>query len=199
MAHATTDQLDEAAETMLGEFAQSWGLVLAAGLLTIGFGITLLVWPDTTLLVIAMLVGIWLIITALVQLVGAFAPGLSGGIRALFAVGGILSMVIGVALVKNIVSNDLDSARALALMSLLIGAAWLINGIGDLFAGLSHKDLVGRGWTIFSGVVGIIAAIVILAWPLKSLAVLAVVGGILLIIIGAVRVAAAFALRSARA
>jgi uncharacterized membrane protein HdeD (DUF308 family) len=188
----------EVDDTMVHDLARSWGLVLVWGLLTIGFGIALLVWPDSTLTVIALLLGIWLLIAGVLQLVAAFAPGLGGAVRTLFIISALLSLVIGVILVKNIVSSDLSSERSLALMSLLIGAAWLINGVGDLFSGLTHRDLEGRGWTIFSGVVGIIAAIIVLAWPLKSLAVLAAVGGILLIVIGVVRVGAAFALRSAR-
>lgn len=186
-------------QASLAGLARSWGLVLLAGLVTIGFGVALLVWPSETLLVVAALFGVWLIITGVLGLVGAFAPDVSGGIRALFGITGILSLVIGIALVKNVVGTETSQARALAFLSLLIGIGWLINGIGELFGALSSPEMTGRGWAIFNGILGMIAGIVVLAWPLKSLAVLATVAGILLVIVGVARVVAAFWLRGQRA
>jgi uncharacterized membrane protein HdeD (DUF308 family) len=167
-------------------------------LITIGFGIALLAWPDETLLVVAALLGIWLIITGVLGLFGAFAPDVSGGTRALFGLTGILSLVIGIALVKNVVGTETSQERALAFLSLLIGLGWLINGIGELFGAISSPEMPGRGWAIFNGLLGIIAGIVVLAWPLKTLAVLATIAGILLVIVGIARVVAAFWLRGQR-
>jgi uncharacterized membrane protein HdeD (DUF308 family) len=192
----SASSVDESVDPMLAQVARSWGLVLVWGLITLGMGVALLAWPKATLLVIAVLVGLWLIISGVLQLVGAFGPGLSGGARALFLISAVLSLVIGVILVNNIISPDLSSARSLALLSLLIGAGWLVQGISELFGALANKDMEGRGWAIFSGLLGIVASVVILAWPLASLAVLATVTGILLVILGAFRVGSAFALRS---
>jgi uncharacterized membrane protein HdeD (DUF308 family) len=195
---ATTGRPDPIQASLAG-VARSWGLVLLAGLITIGFGIALLAWPDETLLVVAALIGIWLIITGVLGLVGAFAPDVSGGTRALFGVTGILSLVIGIALVKNVVGSETSQERALAFLALLIGLGWLINGVSELFGAISSPEMPGRGWGIFQGLLGIIASIVVLAWPLKSLAVLATVAGILLVIVGIARVVAAFWLRGQRA
>jgi uncharacterized membrane protein HdeD (DUF308 family) len=194
---ATTDRPDPLQASLAG-VARSWGLVLLAGLITIGFGIALLAWPDETLLVVAALIGVWLIITGVLGLVGAFAPDVSGGTRALFGITGILSLVIGIALVKNVVGSETSQTRALAFLSLLIGLGWLINGIGELFGAISNPDMPGRGWGIFNGLLGIIAGVIVLAWPLKSLAVLATLAGILLVIVGIARVVAAFWLRGKR-
>lgn len=186
-------------QASLSAVARSWGLVLLSGLITIGFGLALLAWPAETLLVVAALMGIWLIITGFLGLIGAFSPDVSGGTRALFGVTGILSLVIGVALVKNVVGTETSQTRALAFLSLLIGLGWLINGIGELFGAVSSPELAGRGWAIFLGLLGIAAGIVVLAWPLESLAVLATLAGILLLITGIARLVAAFWLRSKRA
>jgi uncharacterized membrane protein HdeD (DUF308 family) len=195
---ATTGRPDPLQASLAG-VARSWGLVLLAGLITIGFGIALLAWPDETLLVVAALIGIWLISTGVLGLVGAFAPDVSGGTRALFGVTGILSLVIGIALVKNVVGTETSQARALSFLALLIGLGWLINGIGELFGAISSPEMQGRGWAIFQGLLGIIAGVVVLVWPLNSLAVLATIAGILLLIVGFARVVAAFWLRSQRA
>jgi len=190
------NQLPDPMESGVLSLARSWGLVLAVGLVTIGFGIVLLAWPKQTVGVIAFLFGIYLLISGVVRIVLAFAPDLSGGGRALFALAGVVSLLLGVFLVKNILSYDsYDKAKAAGLLALFIALSWLISGLSDLFSGLSSPGTPGRGGRIFVGVVGIIAAIVVLAWPIKSLVVLAVVAGIWFIVIGLFEVFASFALR----
>jgi uncharacterized membrane protein HdeD (DUF308 family) len=190
----TTSTFDDDA-TLVASLSRSWGLIVAWGVASIAFGAVLLAWPGRTLLVVALLTGIWLIVGGVLGIIGAFGPGLTGGTRALFIVSGVLSLVIGAALVANIVGDVGDQAKALSLLSLLIGAGWLVSGVGELIGGLSSPGQPGRGWTIASGVVGIIGSIIILAWPLSSLAVIAVIGGIFLIILGVVRVAVGLSLR----
>ncbi|HET8962079.1 DUF308 domain-containing protein, partial [Nocardioides sp.] len=45
-----------------------WGLVLTYGLLTMGLGLVLVLWPDQTLKVLAVLIGIQLILTGAFRL-----------------------------------------------------------------------------------------------------------------------------------
>jgi uncharacterized membrane protein HdeD (DUF308 family) len=186
------DPLQESVASVAG----SWAVLLVSGLLSIGFAIALLAWPKSTVTVIAFLLGIWLLISGLFQVLGGFTPHLSGGTRALYFFSGVVSLVIGVLLVKNIVSDEAGTtAKALALLSILIGAGWLVNGIARLVAAIGSPGLPGRGWAMASGVISIIAAIVVLAWPLGSLAVLVVVSGIMLMVIGIVEVIGALVLR----
>src|SRR6478735_1266565 len=93
--------------------AQSWGLVLLSGLISLGFGIVLLAWPASTVAVVAFLLGIWMIVLAIVRTVGVFAPGISGGARTLFGISALLYLVLGIFLVKNILSYDtIDQLKA---------------------------------------------------------------------------------------
>jgi uncharacterized membrane protein HdeD (DUF308 family) len=198
MSYTQLPQDADPLQDSMAAVARSWTLVLISGLFATGFGIALLVWPQSTLTVIALLLGLWLLIAGVFQLLGGFLPDLSGGTRALFFVSGIISLVIGIALVKNIVDDSTGSTeRALALLSILIGAGWLVNGISRLVGAIASPKLPGRGWSIASGVLGIIAAIIVLAWPLSSLAVLAWVTGILLLVIGIFEIAGALVLRRA--
>lgn len=200
MSYTNLPQDADPLQDSMAAVARSWTIVLISGLFSTGFGLALLVWPKSTLTVIALLLGLWLLIAGLFQLLGGFLPDLRGGTRALFFVSGIVSLVIGIALVKNIVSDSTGStARAFALLSILIGAGWLVNGITRLIAAIASPKLPGRGWSIASGVIGIIAAIIVLAWPLSSLAVLAWVTGILLLVIGIFEIAGALLLRRSAA
>jgi hypothetical protein len=48
--------------------------------------------------------------------------------------------------------------------------AWIVNGAVEVFAALSHRGMQGRGWTIFMGLLSVLAGIVVLVyrrsrWP----------------------------------
>jgi uncharacterized membrane protein HdeD (DUF308 family) len=55
----------------------------------------------------------------------------------------------------------------------------------------------GRGWTIFMGLLSVVAGVVVLVYPGISLVTLAVVLGVWLLVFGAMEVGLAFRLRSA--
>jgi uncharacterized membrane protein HdeD (DUF308 family) len=54
----------------------------------------------------------------------------------------------------------------------------------------------GRGWTIFMGLLSIVAGIVVLVYPAISLATLAIVLGFWLLVFGVMEIVLAFRLRS---
>ena len=61
---------------------------------------------------------------------------------------------------------------------------------------ISLPDLPARGWTIFFGVISVIAGVVVVAWPFGSLVVLTVVAGIWLVVIGMTEIVGGFAMRN---
>jgi uncharacterized membrane protein HdeD (DUF308 family) len=54
----------------------------------------------------------------------------------------------------------------------------------------------GRGWTIFMGLLSIVAGVVVLVYPGISLATLAIVLGLWLLLFGVMEIVLAFRLRS---
>jgi uncharacterized membrane protein HdeD (DUF308 family) len=60
---------------------------------------------------------------------------------------------------------------------------------------LSFDHLPGRGWQVFSGVIIVIGGGVLIIYPLDSIAILTLVAGIWLIVIGIVDVISAFQVR----
>lgn len=170
---------------------RTWGLVVAFSVATIALGVILLVWPKETVVVVAVLTGVYLVISGVFQLVASFASGEAGtGLRVLLAISGLLSVLLGIFAFR-------DLSHAVAILALLIGFGWLLRGIAELIEGLAGRGMPGRGWAITIGVLGIVAGIVVLVWPIKSLGVLVVVAGIWLVILGLVELVSAFALRKA--
>lgn len=170
---------------------RTWGLVLALALATLAFGVVLLVWPKETVVVVAVLTGLYLIVSGVFQLVASFTASEAGtGLRVFGAISGALSILLGLLAFRGIF-------QAVTILALLIGFGWLLRGISEIVEGIADKDMEGRGWVITIGVIGVLAGIVILVWPIETLSVLVWVTGIWLVVLGLFEVAGAFMLRKA--
>lgn len=158
------------------------------GVLTLLLGIVIMVWPHQTVLVVAVLFGIYLLVSGIAQLVQAVVGDLSGGHRALLAFSGIFSVVLGLLAFRSL-------THSVAILALFVGFGWLIRGIVVMVSAISEKGMPGRGWFIFSGALSAIAGVIILAEPAPSLTIIAWTSGILLVVLGIVEVIASFQLR----
>jgi uncharacterized membrane protein HdeD (DUF308 family) len=174
-------------ETGLAAIGRHWGVLLFLGITSIIVGIIALVWPGITVFVIAILVAAWLIVSGIFQIVRGFSRGLSGGMRALLFISGILSLILGLFAISG-------AFQAVEILAILIGIGFLFRGFGLLFTAAEVND--GRGWNIFGGIVMLIGGFVVLAWPGISLVTLAWVTGIWLVVGGIFEIIAAFKVRS---
>ena len=154
-------------------------------------GVAAVAWPGPTVIAIAVLFGIQLVMVGIFQFVSAFAGGgESGGVRVLSAVLGLFALIIGLYAIRHV----LVSVVALAL---LLGIFWIVNGFSEIFNALAHRDTRTGAGPASSGVLSILAGIIVLAYPGISLVTLALVLGIWLIIYGVMEIALAFRVRSA--
>ena len=174
-------------ESGLAAIGKHWGLVLTLGIVSVVIGIMALVWPGATILVVAILLAAYLIVSGIFQIVRGFSHGLSGGMRALLFISGALSLILGLIAISGV-------WRSVEILAIFIGIAFLFRGFGLLFE--SAESSVGRGWSIFGGILMLIGGFVVLVWPGISLVTLAWVAGIWLIIGGIFEIIAAFKLRS---
>jgi uncharacterized membrane protein HdeD (DUF308 family) len=178
-------------EATLRGVGRAWGWILAFGIISILVGIVAIFWPGATLVAIAILFAIQLIVGGVFRFVAAFAvPAESGWLRALQALLAILSFVLGIYLLGHV-------NLSLLVVALLLGAYWIAHGIVDLFVAVGHAELPGRVWMIVSGVLGIVAGIIVVVAPGISLYALTLVLGIWLIVFGVVSVVRALQIRSA--
>jgi uncharacterized membrane protein HdeD (DUF308 family) len=178
----------DAADVLAG-IGRHWGWVLTFGIITLLAGLLTVVWPDRTIVVIAVLFGIQLIVAGIFRFVAALAADEeSGGTRVLLALLGVLSLIVGLYAVRHL-------QVTVAALALLLGIFWIVNGAVETFAALSHRGMPSRGWTIFMGLLSIVAGIVVLVYPGISLLTLALVLGFWLLLYGIMEIVAAFRLR----
>jgi uncharacterized membrane protein HdeD (DUF308 family) len=169
---------------LLAEVGRNWGVLLFVGVLTLLLGLACVIWTSKTVTVLAVLFGIYLLISGIFQLVQALS---SGQHKALFAISGILSIILGVYFFKAI-NNDNQAA----ILALFIGFAWLFRGLTELIVGLQSKGEDGRGWLITGGILLILGAIVIFVYPSLAVGTLVWISGIVLIVVGISQIVGAF-------
>ncbi|MFC8382007.1 HdeD family acid-resistance protein [Nocardia sp. NPDC056952] len=167
---------------------KTWQTVLVTGLLAVVLGIIVLVWPGPSLLVAGILFGIYMVVSGIFQLIAAFTHLPSTSFRVLSFISGVLSLIIGVFCFR-------DDLTSIVLLGLFIGISWLFRGVAVLFAAISESGVPGRGWQIFYGIISALAGVVLIVWPISSIATLVWVVGIFLIVIGVMEVITAFGIR----
>jgi uncharacterized membrane protein HdeD (DUF308 family) len=176
-------------------FRHWWSrLALVGGVVSLIMGIIILVWPKETLVVVAVLLGIWLLIAGVANLVQAvFAPeSRSGGLRVLKAIMGILYLVAGVFCVRH-------AFTTVTFLAVLLGVAWLVAGVMEVFSAFGEGV---SGWYRLSafalGLLSILAALVVLIWPTPSLVTLTWLAGLWLLVLGIAQIIMAIRLLRAR-
>jgi uncharacterized membrane protein HdeD (DUF308 family) len=95
---------------------------LLLALVDIAAGVIALAWPGPTALVLVLIVGIWAIIGGLVEIGAAFRAGEPGGTRAMFILGGLVTVAFGVVLCARPDVGALTLALLFGLFSLIYGA-----------------------------------------------------------------------------
>ncbi len=177
------------ARAVLDRLGHAWWLVLLLGVVSLVAGVLIFFHPFAAIRVAAIILGIWLLVSGVFQLAQSFDRGLETVARVLSAVSGVIGIVLGIICFDSVEDR-------ITLLTLFIGIWWIIRGVMQLVVG---SDLDGgNGFMIFLGVLGILAGVVVLVWPIASLAVLAIVAGLWLLVLGVVEIIAAFRLRSIR-
>jgi uncharacterized membrane protein HdeD (DUF308 family) len=168
--------------------AQAWQGALFLGVVTLILGVIVAAYPTTSLSVIAVLIGVLMIISGLVHVVRVFDS--SEQHRVWLGIAGLLFMVAGVVLIRHL-------HLSLALIGLIVGITWIVQGMSALVGGFAGEVREGRGWWIFFGVISLIAGIVVVSSPLASVTTLAVLVGIWFVVMGVMEIIGAFMLRRA--
>ncbi|KAB1148195.1 HdeD family acid-resistance protein [Streptomyces luteolifulvus] len=176
---------------VLARLGRSWTWILASAVTTLVPGILILVWPDETLHVLAVLLGLYLLVTGAFRFVEVFARD-EAGERLPGLLVAVLYVLAGVLCLRN-------PLQTVAALSLVVGIVWLVSGILTLFTALAAKGMPHRGFVLGAAVIGILAGIVVLALPFESARALTRMLGLWLVLLGLVEVVVALAWRSALA
>jgi hypothetical protein len=193
MEAAMSDHAVETSDPLFDrrEFAGAWGLVLAYGVVCLGLGIVLAVWPEETLVVVAVLIAIQLIVSGVLRIVLAIAAGsVDTGVRVLAGLTGGLALVVGLLCLR-------DPVQTILIVGLLLGVWWVVSGVVDVITAVVAPVPGRRAWDLGAGIVSILAGGFLLVNPELTLGVLVFVVCAWLFIAGVIAVVIALKLRGA--
>jgi uncharacterized membrane protein HdeD (DUF308 family) len=169
-----------------------WKSTLVSGILTLIVGVLVLSWPGISVLAAAIAFGVYLLITGVAQVVFAFSLHVSAGSRILLFISGAASLILAVLAFRHF-----GQGYAVLLLAIWIGIGFVFRGVATKVSAVSDPTLPGRGWSIFLGVITLLAGIVVLASPFASIVTLALVVGVWLAVIGLFEIVASFGIRKA--
>ena len=102
---------------------------LLLGLIDIAAGVVALVWPGPTALVLVLIVGIWAFVGGFFEIFAGFQSGETAGTRAMFILGGLISIAFGVLLFARPGIGAVTLALLFGLFSLIYGISQITLGI----------------------------------------------------------------------
>lgn len=156
-------------------------LQIVGGIVATILGLCLLFWPGKSILVLTIILGIYFTCVGVIRIISAFTlSGVPGGWRVLEALTGVFMLIAAAIIFKN----TGGSASFLLLFSaIMIGVSWIFEGILSLTetAGAFHS-----GWSIFAGIISILAGIIVIFSPISSAIMLITFAAIAMVIFGIV-------------
>ena len=156
---------------------KGWGWLLGLGILLSVLGLLLIAAPALGTLAIDLLVGWFLIIGGIAQLIHAFMEKAWRGFLLELA-SGALYLVVGVLLVFYPIAG----AQALTIF---LAAFLLVEGIVRIAMAMRLRPAQGWAWVLFGGIVTVILALLIWSqWPASALWVIGLLVGINLLFTG---------------
>lgn len=148
-------------------------LLVVAGLLSVVAGVILIVQPGIGLVTLAVVSGIFLVVDGITETVWLLMADVQN--RSLGVVAGIVSILVGIVLIRH-------PASAVVVFALLLGL-WLIVA-GAVRAASALDDPRNRGWRLLGALVEVVAGVVIVASPGIGVATLALLVGLAFILRG---------------
>jgi uncharacterized membrane protein HdeD (DUF308 family) len=102
---------------------------LLLGLAGLAAGVIALVWPGPTALVLVLVLGIWALTAGFFEIFAGFQSGETAGIRAIFILGGLVSVAFGVVLLARPGVGAVTLALLFGMFSLIYGVSQIVTGI----------------------------------------------------------------------
>lgn len=153
--------------------------VIATASVAVVLGIVAIVWPRPSLVVVALLFGVYLVVAGVMRVFAAVrghgtAPvwrWTSGVVGGLVALAGLVTL--------------LDPLVPLVVYAVLAGVGFVIEGVAALVGGVVGHPGSSRVPSVVSGVLSILGGVAVLVAPGVALTVFMLLAGIALIVVGA--------------
>src|SRR3954470_10773186 len=99
---------------------------LLPALLSLAAGVVALVWPGPTALVLTIWIAAWAFVTGIVEVAMAFGQGETAGERAMWSLGGLISIALGIVLFLRPDIGAVSLATVFGLFSIVYGISTLV-------------------------------------------------------------------------
>jgi uncharacterized membrane protein HdeD (DUF308 family) len=166
-----------------------WQATFVTGAVSVILGLIVAFHPTASLTVIAVLLGVLMIFSGIFNILDAVAGAEQG--RLWRGIAGALFIVGGTVLIRHL-------HLSLALIGLVIGLTWVIQGVLALVAGISGgRGLTAGWWPVVFGVISLAAGIVVISTPVGSVTTLATLMGIWFVVMGVFEMVGAIVSRRA--
>jgi hypothetical protein len=164
-----------------------WPILVTAGVLSAAIGILVLAYPDPSLKLLGVFLGVDLLVSGVLLIARAVRHPAGGPAASGSMLAGVVALIAGVLVIRN-------PGETVVLLALAFGIFLVVAGAIQLVHGLFQRE--GRVTKLVMGAVLVAAGTVIVAWPDISLTTLAVLAGISLILQGAMEIGEGMLLRS---
>jgi uncharacterized membrane protein HdeD (DUF308 family) len=159
------------------------------GVIAIILGILSMMMPGLTGVSVVYLLGVIVLVAGIVRMIWAFQAGSLGRGLLMFAIG-LLTLLAGFALLAH-------PLFASGVLTIMLAVYFILDGIGEIAAGIKVRPADGWGWLLFGGIVSILLGLMIWRqFPLSGLWAVGILLGIKLFFIGLIMVTAGSAVRS---
>ena len=159
------------------------------GVIAIILGILAMMMPGLTGVSVVYLLGLIVLVAGIVRMIWAFQAGGLGKGLLKFAIA-LLTLLAGFVLLAH-------PLIASGVLTIMLAVYFILDGIGEISAGLQLRPGDGWGWLLFGGIVSVWLGIMIWGqFPLSGLWAVGILLGIKLFFIGLIMVTAGSAVRS---
>ena len=172
----------------VGSVGDYWWLLLILGAITAIVGVVALFSPQTALTWLAIVVGIWLVVSGIFQVIRAFGSDLDGGARTLLLISGIIYLILGVLCFRS-------SLGVIGVLVIIVGIAFLLRGIMLIIDSFRSDPVEGKGSGLLAGILLALAGVVLLVWPDVTASLFIWIVGLVLVVVGVLEIISAFQVR----
>jgi uncharacterized membrane protein HdeD (DUF308 family) len=164
-----------------------WLFLVLLGLITLAGGILALVYPDITVEVLAIILGINLLLVGILDFVDAFTSDADHTGKTLQVLLGLVGLIAGIICLRR-------PSEALTFIVIVVAIWMVIAGIVLVLRAIFQAG--NRAMTGLAGLIILAIGIAIISWPHIGLGTLVILVSIGLIIRGIYAIAAGFALKA---
>lgn len=167
----------------------AWKLLLLRGVVAIVLGIVLIAWPESTIIVLVVLWGVWALIDGIGLGAQVFAKGAGTGQRVLFGVMALIALVVAFLAFTR-------PGMTAAALTWVLGIWLIVRGAFELVGAFTATTSTPRWLLLLGAGIDLALGFLFVANPGTSAVAIAVVIGIAAVAWGVVFVALALIARS---